>query len=55
LWLGLLHLAALVPDVHAAQDVIGEEKLPVGGHHHDLQLVGKPLGYDLVDEQWILL
>ena len=51
LWLGL---AGLIGHVHAAQDVVGEEEFAVRRHHHDLQFVGKALGYDFVDQQRIL-
>src|SRR5271166_2619088 len=40
----LFRLAHVVGRVHAPQHVVREEELAVGWHHHDLQLVGKPLG-----------
>jgi len=40
LYFPFVRLAAVIGHVHAMQHVVGEEKFTVGGHHHDLQLVG---------------
>ena len=50
----IVRLAYVIGGVHAAQHVVGEEEFAVGGHHHDLQLVGEALGDDFVDEQRII-
>src|SRR5437588_13065546 len=47
--LRVFRLAASVCHAHAAEHVIGKEELSIRGHHHDLQLVGKPLGNDLIN------
>src|SRR3989441_12566241 len=38
-----------------AHDVVGEKVLAVGWHHHDLQLIGEPLGDNLLNQQRVLL
>src|ERR1700691_220878 len=43
-------LAYVVRSAHAAQHVVGEEKLAVRRHHHDLQFVGETLGDNFVNQ-----
>src|SRR5208337_3919267 len=38
-----------------AQDIGSEEVLAVDRHHHDLELVGKPLGDNFLDQHGVLL
>ena len=51
----VFRLAYVAGCAHAAQHVVGEEKLAVGWDHHDLEFVGETLGDDFVDQQRILL
>src|SRR5271155_686238 len=51
----VFRLTHMIRRAHAAQHVVRKEELAVRRNHHDLQFVGKPLGDDFVDQQWILL
>ena len=48
-------LGVLIRQIHATNYIVSEKELTIGRDHHDLQLIGKPLGHNFIDQKRIVL